>query len=127
VTVAGDRRDEDILEMGRLSAQMFDEIIIRHDKDMRGRSEESVTELLTKGIQEVSQFIPIKVISDELEALEYCVKNAKKHSFIVDCTDAVVESTTYLGNKLQEEKNQNNDNIIPLVVSHTKFGIVSKQ
>jgi cyanophycin synthetase len=110
---------------------MFDEIIIRHDHDMRGRTQENVTQLLTKGIQEVSKFIPIKVISEEMDALAYCIANAKKHSLIVDCTDAVQESTTYLTNKLEEERNENSagsNKIIPLVVvNHTKFSIVSKQ
>ena len=42
----GDRRDEDTVNLGRLSAQMFDEIIIRHDRDMRGRSKENMNDLL---------------------------------------------------------------------------------
>lgn len=130
IAVAGDRRDEDILTMGRLSAQMFDEIIIRHDHDMRGRTQENMTQLLKQGIHEVSTFIPVKVISEEMEALAYCIANAKPNSFIVDCTDAVKESTAYLTEKLEEEKNLNaNDSnkIIPLVVTHTNFGFVSKQ
>jgi hypothetical protein len=36
ITGVGDRRDEDIRNLGSLSGQMFGEIIIRHDKDMRG-------------------------------------------------------------------------------------------
>lgn len=130
ITVAGDRRDEDILTMARLSAQMFDEIIIRHDHDMRGRTQENMTELLMKGIKEVSKFIPIKIISEEMDALSYCITHAKKNSFIVDCTDAVKESTAYLAAKLEEEKNggtSDSNKIIPLVASHVKFGIVSKQ
>lgn len=130
ISVAGDRRDEDIITMGRLSAQMFDEVIIRHDHDLRGRTKESITELLTKGLQEVSRYIPIKIISEEMDAIAYCMENAKKDSFIVDCTDAVKESTEYLARKVEEEKNSgnlNNKKIIPLIVDHSNFGIVSKQ
>ena len=129
ISVAGDRRDEDIITMGRLSAQMFNEIIIRHDHDLRGRTRESITELLTKGIQEVSRYIPIKIISEEMDAIAYCVENAKKHSFIVDCTDAVKESTDYLASKVNEERNSGSSDkkIIPLIVDHSNFGIVSKQ
>lgn len=133
ISVAGDRRDEDIVTMGRLSAQMFDEIIIRHDHDLRGRTQESLTSLLIKGIKEVSRFIPIKVISEELDAIAYAIENARKNSFIVDCTDAVKESTSYLANKVMEQKNsvssKNLDSgpIIPLMISHSNFGIISKQ
>lgn len=129
ISVAGDRRDEDIIMMGRLSAQMFDEIIIRHDHDLRGRTQESITELLTKGLQEVSRYIPIKIISEEMDAIAYCIENAKKNSFIVDCTDAVKESTNYLAGKVLEEMNSDHhDNkVIPLIVERTDFGVVSKQ
>lgn len=130
ISVAGDRRDEDIITMGRLSAQMFDEIIIRHDHDLRGRTKESITELLMKGLQEVSRFIPIKIISEEMDAIAYCMENAKKDSFIVDCTDAVKESTDYLSRKIMEERESgslHNKKVIPLIVDSVNFGIVSKQ
>lgn len=131
ISVAGDRRDEDIITMGRLSAQMFDEVIIRHDHDLRGRTQESITELLTKGLQEVSRYIPIKIISEEMDALAYCIENAKKNSFIVDCTDAVKESTEYLALKVKEQEgnasSMNDKKIIPLIVDRSNFGIASKQ
>lgn len=130
ISVAGDRRDDDIITMGRLSAQMFDEVIIRHDHDLRGRTKESITELLTKGVQEVSRYIPIKIISEEMDAIAYCLENAKKDSFIVDCTDAVKESTDYLAAKILEERESgslHDRKVIPLIVDSHNFGIVSKQ
>lgn len=130
ISVAGDRRDEDIFEMGKLAAQTFDEIIIRHDQDLRGRTKESITELLTKGLQEIAPNIPIKVISEEMEAIDYCIENAKKQSFIVDCTDAVIESTTYIAEKVKEEKVKglhHNQKLIPVIVDSVNLEIVSKQ
>lgn len=49
VSIPGDRRDEDILEMGALSAEMFDELIFRERPDGRGRPAGSVVSLLTDG------------------------------------------------------------------------------
>ncbi len=49
VSIPGDRRDEDILEMGALSAEMFDELIFRERPDGRGRPAGSVVSLLTEG------------------------------------------------------------------------------
>ena len=46
----GDRRDEDTNEVGAIAAEMFDEIIIRQDKHLRGRSEDELIGLLKKGI-----------------------------------------------------------------------------
>jgi cyanophycin synthetase len=49
VSIPGDRRDEDILEMGAIAADMFDELIFRERPDGRGRATGSVLSLLTDG------------------------------------------------------------------------------
>ncbi|HEX8526407.1 cyanophycin synthetase [Allosphingosinicella sp.] len=49
VSIAGDRRDEDIVEMGRIAAGIFDEIIFREDPYTRGRPRGQVMGLLRKG------------------------------------------------------------------------------
>src|SRR3954470_18216485 len=38
ISVAGDRRDSDIYQMGGLAAEIFDEIIFREEEDLRGRT-----------------------------------------------------------------------------------------
>jgi cyanophycin synthetase len=52
VSIPGDRRDEDILEMGAIAAGMFDELIFRERPDGRGRPAGSVVSLLTRGALE---------------------------------------------------------------------------
>lgn len=49
VSIPGDRRDEDIREMGEISAGLFDELIFRERPDGRGRAAGSVVALLTEG------------------------------------------------------------------------------
>ena len=49
VSIPGDRRDEDILEMGAIAAEMFDELVFRERPDGRGRPTGSVVSLLTDG------------------------------------------------------------------------------
>lgn len=107
IAVAGDRRDEDIRIIGRLSAEMFDQIIIRHDEDMRGMSKEEMTRLLMEGIDRINPAIPVKIISDEIEAIQYAIDNAKKDYFITVCTDKVLESIEYLKNAKEKEENRN--------------------
>jgi cyanophycin synthetase len=104
ITGVGDRRDEDIRNLGILSAQMFDEIIIRHDKDMRGRPEHKVTQLLSEGIRQIHENLPVHVVSDEIESIQYAMDHAREGSFIVLSSDGVHESIDYVTNKLAEEK-----------------------
>jgi cyanophycin synthetase len=71
ISGTGDRRDEDIRELGEISGRSFDEIIIRCDKNLRGRTAEEIIDLLKEGIQSVNPKVPVRVIANENEALEY--------------------------------------------------------
>ncbi|MBL7949494.1 MAG: cyanophycin synthetase, partial [Bacteroidia bacterium] len=70
----GDRRDEDIVSLGELAAQMFDEVIIRQDKNLRGRSEQEIIDLMMKGIHSVDASKPVKVMPKESLAIDYAIK-----------------------------------------------------
>ncbi|MGZ4099565.1 MAG: cyanophycin synthetase [Bacteroidia bacterium] len=92
ISIAGDRRDEDILNVGLLAATMFDKIIIKHDKDLRGRTAENISDLLLKGISRINKAVPTTIISNEKEAIEYAINNAEKGSFILICAGIVTET-----------------------------------
>ncbi|MGH2652059.1 MAG: Mur ligase family protein, partial [Actinomycetota bacterium] len=52
VATAGDRRDEDMREMGRVAARYFDDIIIREDRHTRGRDRGATAALVLEGVEE---------------------------------------------------------------------------
>jgi len=85
----GDRRDEDTIALGVEAAKVFDEIIIRQDKNLRGKSEAEIIALLTKGIHSVKSDLKITSIKTEREAIEYAIRNAIKGSFVVIINDVV--------------------------------------
>jgi cyanophycin synthetase len=88
----GDRRDEDIIGLGQLASKMFDEIIIRQDRNLRGRTEQEIIDLMLEGIKLDDPKKPVKVIPLEKEAIDYALKNSKKGSFIVICSDVVPDA-----------------------------------
>jgi cyanophycin synthetase len=49
VSTAGDRRDQDIREMGALAARIFDTIVFREEDDLRGRKPGEIAALLQEG------------------------------------------------------------------------------
>ncbi|MBI2720802.1 MAG: cyanophycin synthetase [Bacteroidetes bacterium] len=110
IAAVGDRRDEDIRNVGVFASQTFDEIIIRHDKNLRGRTKEELNTLIMEGVNSVKANMQVKVISDEKEALLYAIKNAQKGSFITVCTDCVQETIDYLS-KMHQEEIQNSETI----------------
>ena len=91
ISGTGDRRDEDLIELGKVSAQIFDEIILRQDAELRGREPGELIDLLKEGIREVDDKKPVKVVPDEKEAVISAVRNAKKGAFIVVIGDAISE------------------------------------
>lgn len=88
----GDRRDADIFALGALAAKMFDEIVIRQDRNLRGRSENEIINLMVEGMHSVDPKKKHVVIPSESEAIDYAFKNAKKGSFIVICSDVVPDA-----------------------------------
>jgi len=89
ITSPGDRREEDIINVGRSAAGIFDEIIIRHDDDTRGRSQEQISQLIKQGITSIAPNLPIKVVSGELESIQYAMDMARDNTYIVACVDKV--------------------------------------
>jgi cyanophycin synthetase len=100
----GDRRDEDIVMLGEYASEIFDEIIIRHDKDGRGRTDDNITALLLKGIRKKSPEKPVRVISDEIAAIDYAIQNAGKDALIFISSDKIKDTITYVKEKLETQK-----------------------
>ena len=84
--------NEDNNEMGSIAAEMFDEIIIRQDKHLRGKSEEELIKMLNDGIKMKDPNKKTTIIPAEKEAIRYAVKNAVKGSLIVLCSDVVPDA-----------------------------------
>lgn len=89
ISGTGDRRDEDIKELGAISANFFDEIIIRCDKNLRGRTAEEIIGLLQDGINSVNPTIPVTTIANENQALEYIYENSKEGALYTIMCDVV--------------------------------------
>ena len=104
ISGTGDRRDDDIRELGRISAGCFDEIIIRQDKHLRGRTAENIVGLLVEGINDAkTKDVPIKIILNEKEAIMYAYNNAKPGSLITIMCDVVAEALELI-KKLKEDE-----------------------
>lgn len=105
IGVAGDRRAEDLNKIGFLSAGMFDEIIIRHDKDGRGRTNDELTDFLMKGISTSAQKPQVHVISDEFDAVNYALHHTPADSFIFYTPEDVFKAINFLNHEKQVLKN----------------------
>ncbi len=101
----GDRRIEDNNEMGSIAAEMFDEIIIRQDKRLRGKTEEELIKMLDDGIKMKDPNKKTTIIPSEKEAITFAVKNAVKGSLIVLCSDVIPDALDLVKQFKEQEAN----------------------
>ncbi|MEQ9230922.1 MAG: Mur ligase family protein, partial [Cyclobacteriaceae bacterium] len=99
----GDRRPEDNREIGMVAAEMFDEIIIRQDKNLRGKTEEELIAMIHEGIRSVDANKPVTIIPSEREAITHAITNAKKGSLLVFCSDVVPDALNLVMSFKEEE------------------------
>lgn len=116
ISGTGDRRDEDIRELGEISAQYFDEIIIRCDKNLRGRTADEIIGLLKEGIEKVNPGIPVITIPDENQALDYIYENHKQGALYTIMCDVVSRAL----DKIRElkEREEKEEKLLGKAVSH---------
>lgn len=102
----GDRRPEDNHEIGRVAALMFDEIIIRQDKNLRGKTEEELISMIHEGIKSVDPKKRVTIIPSEREAITHAITNAKKGSLLIFCSDVVPDALNLVMTFKEEEANK---------------------
>lgn len=111
ISGTGDRRDEDIRKLGEISSKYFDEIIIRCDKNLRGREADEIIGLLKEGIAAVNPELPTMVIPNENEALEYIYNHAQEGALYTVMCDVVAGAIDKIKElKDREMKQEEKDN-----------------
>jgi len=102
----GDRREEDNIAMGRLAAEMFDEVYIRQDKHLRGKTEQELIDMLMIGITKHDPNKPVKIFKSEKEAITFAIENAKPGSLITMCSDVVPDALSLVMEYKENESNE---------------------
>ncbi len=91
IATAGDRRDQDMLDLGRAAAPHFDTILVREDVRLRGRERGETAELVADGVREAmregSRCRSLEVVTDELEATRAALERANPGDLVVICAD----------------------------------------
>ena len=89
----GDRRDEDVMEIGRIAAGRFDRYICRRDDQLRGRRPDEVPQLLREALlgNGVSAE-QIMVIPSEEAAVDAALREAEAGDLLFIFGDAITRS-----------------------------------
>jgi cyanophycin synthetase len=91
MATAGDRRDEDIREIGLVASNYFDHIIVREDANTRGRTRGETAALIEEGVRagmaEGKRTRQVEIVTDELEATRRALDMGSEGDVIVVCVD----------------------------------------
>ena len=99
----GDRRDEDIIECALIAGRMFDHIIIRQEKHLRGRTEEEINNLILEGIEKSGRNVTHEIITKEVEALKHAINSAEEGTFITALSDVITNAIETVQEYLDKE------------------------
>jgi cyanophycin synthetase len=104
VATAGDRRDEDMRALGAVAAKYFDEVIIREDRNTRGRARGETAGLIMQGIARAqtaggARAGYAEIVLDEMDAARKALDRARPGDLVVLCVDYATDVYKELENR----------------------------
>src|SRR6188508_2644827 len=93
--IPGDRRDEDQRAYGAIAAGSFDEIIVREDKNLRGRAPGETATNVIEGVREAkaagaARATKSEKVLDEMTAVRTALRRAIPGDLVVCCVDDAI-------------------------------------
>ena len=108
ISGVGDRRDKDIKECAVIAARMFDNVIIRQEKHLRGRTESEIINLILEGLKEGDASVTHEVVSLEIEAIKHAISLAEEGTYIVALSDVIDNAIDIVQSYLDAEIEETN-------------------
>ncbi len=94
IGIPGDRRDDDQREYGALAASAFDEIIVREDKNLRGRAPGESASNVADGVRTArangARTTRAEKILEEMTAARTALRRANPGDLVVMCVDDAI-------------------------------------
>jgi len=97
---AGDRRDEDIIEQGRMLSTEFDEAWLYEGDYVRGRPSGQIMELLAKGLENSPRTKRVESILGHLKCVDLALESALPGDLVMIQADTADETVQHLRAKL---------------------------
>jgi cyanophycin synthetase len=91
IATAGDRRDDDMRELGAVAAEHFDVVVVREDQALRRRERGETAALVAEGVRETmaagGRCKQLEVVLDEIAAVRHAMARANAGDLVVVCVD----------------------------------------
>ena len=110
VGIPGDRSDLVAIEIGNICSQFLDSVIIKEDKDRRGKKSGETSRFIQKGVISSQNKIQSKIILDEKEAFKRALIEAKSGDTIIVFYEEMEPLIEIMKNENLKFKNNKKDN-----------------
>jgi cyanophycin synthetase len=111
------RRDEDIIRMGEVIGNGFDQVILYADRDNENRADGEVNALLSRGIDAGDRVAQVREVENEPRALETAVADLRPGDLLVLGMEALEEALAFVQRHLE----RNEINVRPSSVSSRRL------
>ncbi len=95
-SMAGDRRDCDLIRVGELLGNAFDRVILYEDHSVRGRADGEIMRLMREGLARGTRTTEIQEIHGAVNAVEAGLKCAQPGEFVLIQADTIDETVQFL-------------------------------
>jgi cyanophycin synthetase len=124
VATAGDRRDEDMRQLGRVAARYINIVIVREDRNPRGRAPGETAALVVEGVREAineghARAGTVEIVLDEMEASRKALDRARPGDVVVLCVDYATE--------VYKELEKRRGSATPSAMGAAEHGVIEAQ
>lgn len=95
-SAAGDRRDADLLDLGRMLGDNFDAVLLYEDKYVRGRAEGEIMRLMRQGVEQGGRVQEIEEIRGSIASVERALSTVEPGEVLLLQADEIDVTVDYL-------------------------------
>jgi cyanophycin synthetase len=99
-SAAGDRRDEDMIQQGRMLGDFFDRVILYEDQYLRGRPLGQISSLFRQGLESGGRVEDVREIRGALEAIDVALQEARPGELLLVQADKIDDTVEFVRRRL---------------------------
>jgi cyanophycin synthetase len=101
-SAAGDRRDCDMIELGRMLGDHFDAVLLYEDRYVRGRAEGEIMRLMRQGVEQGGRVREVEEIRGSIASVERALSTVEPGELLLLQADEIDVTVDYLKGYLAE-------------------------
>lgn len=95
-SAAGDRRNEDMIDLGRMLGDNFDSVVLYEDRYVRGRAEGEIMRLMREGVEQGGRVQEIEEIRGSIAAVERVLSSVQPGELLLLQADEIDVTVDFL-------------------------------